>query len=896
MTLNPGTRIGPYEVVSLLGAGGMGEVYRAHDAKLNRDVALKVLPPSLGHDPDRMARFRREAQVLASLNHPNIAHIHGFEDSGDTHALVMELVEGQTLADRIAHGPMPLADALPIAKQIAEALEAAHEQGIVHRDLKPANVKVRDDGTVKVLDFGLAKALDPSASGDPGASPAVMNSPTLTARATQMGVILGTAAYMAPEQAKGKPVDRRADIWAFGVVLFEMLTGRRGFEAEDISETLAAVLTREVDWNALPAATPSRVKALVRDCLVRDPKQRLRDIGDARRAIDRMIDGPQEDAEPAPAAAAIAPPAPAWRRYLPWAIAVASLSAVAVVMALTGRPAPAAPQLVTRAITPMKDSTWFPAISRDGTKIVYSTVSQAGVSMSLRLADQFEGRGIPGTTDALFPVLSPDGQWVAFTVLTESKIKKILLTGGTPSTLCEGTFQLGGTWGEDNTIVFPGAKGLMRVSAEGGTPQALTTVDGAKGETGHSRPQFLPGGRQVLFTIAMKDAAAGPQFAVLDLATSTYRIVAKGGIKGRYLPSGHLSYMRESTLFAVPFDLKRLATTGGEIPVVEQVSTQGPAGSGEYDASDNGLLVYLSMAGGATGTTLAWVDRKGATEPLKGQSTRLWGTGRLSPDGRRVANAIERTSGGVSDIWVFDVERGTPTRLTFTGTNDYPVWMPDSKRVIYSSDVDGKLGVYVVPADGSGPPAPVLATPSRVTPTAVSPDGRSLLYTQAEKGQGRIMMVTLQESGAAGEPKPLHPASSSELEAVFSPDGRWVAYTSLESGAPDVYVHAFPGGGAKVRVSTEGGGRARWSRDGRELLYWKNLPSTALVSVDIPPGSDMRPGAPHVLFQGLYGTTWDITPDRSRFLVELTSAQAISQMALVTNWFEELRRRAPAKK
>jgi serine/threonine-protein kinase len=893
MSLTPGTRVGPYEVVSLLGAGGMGEVYRARDAKLNRDVALKVLPASLGQDPDRLARFRREAQVLASLNHANIAHIHGFEDSGDTHALVMELVEGHTLADRIAHGPMPLADALPIAKQIAEALEAAHEAGVVHRDLKPANIKVRDDGTVKVLDFGLAKALDPTISGDPSASPTVMNSPTLTARATQLGVILGTAAYMAPEQAKGKPVDRRADIWAFGVVLFEMLTGRRGYDAEDISETLAAVLTREVDWTALPAATPVRVKALLRDCLVRDPKQRLRDIGDARRAIDKMLEGPLD--EPAPTPAAVAPPpVAAWRRVLPWAIAVLAIAASAFFALSRGTPAPAGSPLVSRAVTDLKVPAFFVNVSRDGTKIVYTALAEGGVALAVRPIDQFGGKVIPGTTNAVYATFSPDGQWLAYGTLSSAKVSKIQVSGGTAITLGDGDFSLGVSWGEDNSIVFAGPKGLMRMSAEGGTADTLTTVDNAKGETSHTRPQFLPGGKQLLFTIGLKDQPAS-QFAVLDLKTRTYRTVARGGLNGRYVPSGHLTYVRDGTLFAAPFDLTTLSVTGGEIPVVERVSTNGTAATADYAVSDAGLLVYLAADAQASGTTLAWADRKGVTEPLKGQSTRSWGTGRLSPDGRRVANAIDRPDSGGQDLWVLDVERGTPTRLTFAGNADFPVWTPDSKRIIYSGNTDGKNGVYQVSPDASGPPTLLLSTDTRVEPSSVSPDGRTLLYTEPGKKR-RIMVVTLSDKGVAGEPKPLHDTSSAETDGEISPDGRWVAYVSAESGAPDIYLHAFPSGGAKIRVSTEGANRVRWSHDGRELVYWTTPPSMSLVRVATPPGAEVRLGAPEVLFKGLFGTTFDVTPDPSRFLIELTTAQIGSQLAIVTNWFEELRRRAPAKK
>ena len=888
MALNDGERIGHYEIVSKLGEGGMGEVYRARDPKLNREVALKVLPPSLAGDPDRLARFRREAQVLASLNHPNIAYIHGFEDGGERHALVMELVEGPTLAERIAVGPMPASDALPIAKQIADALEAAHEQGIVHRDLKPANVKVRDDGTVKVLDFGLAKALDPmlSASGDP--SPAAMNSPTLTARATQLGVILGTAAYMAPEQAKGRPVDRRADIWAFGVVLFEMLTGRRGFDAEDISETLAAVLTREVDWTALPPATPSRLRALLRDCLVRDPKQRLRDIGDARRAIDRMMTEPAED--PAPAAAVVAAArTPGWQRLLPWVLAAAGLGIGAFsVWSATRSPTGPAP-VVTRAFTQLKDFAVLATISRDGSKIAYATIGGAGTALALRQSDQFEGKIIPGTEDGGWLTFSPDGQWLAYSTVTSSKIKKIPITGGTSITLADGTFQRGAAWGDDSTIVFAGPKGLLRVSAEGGTPEALTTIDEAKGEAAHVFPYFLPDGRHLLFTLRMKDTAAAPQFAVLDLQQRTYRTVGKSGINGKYVRSGHLTYVRDNTLFAVPFDLKTLAVSGSEVPVVEGVAMEGPADNGDYDVSDHGLLVHFTTDTTSAGTTLAWGDRNGAVKELPGQSKRMWGTGRLSPDGRMVANAI---IAGNRDLWVFDVQRGTSTRLTFGGENDLPIWTRDSKHIIYSSLVENKPGISMVPADGSAKPVVLLTTEKDAVPSSISPDGRSLLFTQS----GRIRVTSMAEPGKAGTPKPLHDAPASEGEAEISPDGRWVAYVSMESGAPEIYAHAFPDGGAKVRISTAGGSRPRWSRDNRTLYYWTGAPSMSLISIAIPPGQTLQPGEPKTLFTMLSGTTFDVTPDPDRFLIELISDRGGARLALVTNWFEELKRRAPARK
>jgi serine/threonine-protein kinase len=896
MPLTPGTRLGPYEIVGPLGAGGMGEVYRARDSKLNRDVALKVLPASVAGDPERLARFRREAQVLASLNHPNIGQIYGFEDSGAIHALVLELVEGPTLADRIASGPLALNDALPIAKQIAEALEAAHESGIIHRDLKPANVKVRDDGTVKVLDFGLAKALAPESS--PG-QPNPSNSPTLTARASELGLILGTAAYMAPEQAKGRTVDKRADIWAFGVVLYEMIAGRRGYEAEDVSDTLAAVLTREVDWAALPAGTPPRVRALVRDCLVRDPKQRLRDIGDARRAIEQVISGAPDVAAPPPAAA-IPAAASSKGRLVPWMIAAIAVLAAAAMAWRQFRPAPAPPAApVTRARMPLKDLSGFVNVSRDGTKLVY-TVSggPSGFSLALRALDQFEGKLVPGADGALFPLFSPDGQWIAYSGSSQNKIRKIPITGGTSITLCDGTLGYGGAWGEDDTIVFGGPKGLLRVPAGGGTPQPLTTLDGTKNEAAHTRPQFLPGGRQLLFTIVTAGSAEGPQFAVLDLQTNKYRTVVRGGDNGRYVASsresGHLTFVRDATLFAVPFDLARLTVTGAEAPVVEGISTVGPQGTGDYSSSDDGVLVYSENLS-QQGTVLAWANRQGVVQPVPGQVPRKWGTGRLSPDGLRVANAIEGDKGW--DIWIADLQRTTMIRLTFGGDNDLPVWTPDGLRVVYGGAVDGKRGIYSVLADGSSRPELVLATDSAVTPSSITPDGKALLYSQLVDGRSRILVLPLAGDAASRQPHPLHDASGGEGDAQVSPDGHWVAFASSETGSSEIYVLSIDGSGGKVRVSTQGGRNPRWARSGRELFYWSNSPGNAqLFAAAVQVSPSLQVGATQGLFQFAPGTTWDVAPDGTKFLVEATSLGGGSVFATVTNWFDELRRRAPAKK
>jgi serine/threonine-protein kinase len=888
MSLTPGTRIGTYEIIAAIGEGGMGQVYRAHDTKLNRDVALKILLPAVAGDPDRLARFKREAQVLASLNHPHIAHIHGFEDSAATHALVMELVEGPTLAERIAQGPVAAPEATAIAKQIAEALEAAHEAGIVHRDLKPANVKVREDGAVKVLDFGLAKAMDPAASSSAGA----MNSPTLTARGTEFGLILGTAAYMAPEQAKGKVVDKRADIWAFGVVLFEMLAGQRAFKGEDISDVLAAVLRQDIDWSALPKDTPKNLRRLLARCLERDPKKRLRDIGDAWTDLD----APAIE-EPAALAAApvVTPRKSLVATVLPWAVALLVSGAVITWALLRTPPVPT--RNVTRASVTVNGFTAFASLSRDGSRLAYTAVADASTAvLVLRSMDQFEGKPVPGAINAAFPMFSPDGQWIAYCTPDQpGKIKKIPVTGGTSITISDGNFFLGSTWGDDDTIVFTGPKGLMRVPAGSGTPQALTTVDAAKGEAAHVRPQFLPGGKQLLFTVNPVNSADGAKFAVLDLAKGTYRTIAKGGVNGRYATSGHLTYVSGTTLFAVPFDLGRLEVTGNEVPVIEGVSINGAEGTGDYTVSDAGLLVYIEGDSQNVGTTLAWVNRKGVTEVLPGQARQQWGTGRSSPEGRRIANGIKSEKG--VDIWVQDVQRGTPTRLTFGGDNDNPVWTPDGAHIIYTGTKDGKSGLYSIAADGSGKPQLVLATDRPAVSSAVTPDGKMLLFDQVGPEKRRqIFVVALPTGGAPATPHPLHEAASSEAGAQVSPDGRWVAYQSNESATVEIYVQPFPGPGAKQRISTQGGQRPRWSRTGRELLYWANIPAARMMSVDIPPGQTLNPGAPKDLFGLVVGTTWDVTPDPDRFLIELTSGTSGTTIATVTDWFEELRRRAPAKR
>jgi eukaryotic-like serine/threonine-protein kinase len=889
MSLSPGTRLGSYEIVSAVGAGGMGEVYRAKDTTLNRDVALKLLPASFEQDPDRVTRFRREAQLLASLNHPNIAQIYGFESG----ALVMEFVDGEDLAQRLARGPLPLDEALPIARQIADALDTAHEQGIIHRDLKPANIKVRPDGTVKVLDFGLAKALAPDSL--PGMAEA-SNSPTLTMRATQMGVIIGTAAYMAPEQAKGRVVDRRADVWAFGVVLYEMLAGKRAYDAEDISETLAAVLTREVDWTKLPEATPARLRGLLHDCLVRDPKQRLRDMGEARRILDQVMSGAPESSVtglPAPAGPAATPtPARAWTRLVPWMVAALALGAAAFTTGrmLTTPSPPSAPVVRSREV--LKDPSGLMDLSRDGTEIVYMAANaNSGFVLAVRELDQFDGRTLPGTEGAYYPHFSPAADWILFAL--NGKLEKIQVTGGASIALCDGDLTHGAAWGEDDTIVFSGPKGLMRVPASGGTPQPLTTLDEAKGETAHIRPQFLPGGRELLFTVVSRSPDS-PQFAVLDLQKGTYRIVAKGGDNGRYVDAGYLTYGRNGTLFALPFDLATLSAAGSEAPVVQGISAIGPTGTADYAVSANGVLAYSeTLAQG--GTSIAWADRKGAPTPIPGDMRRQWGTGRLSPDGRRLANGVIGDQG--TDLWVVDLTRGTATRLTFGGTNDLPVWMPDGRALIYSGAANGKAGLYRVLADGTGKPELLLETPSP-TPTSVTPDGKAVLFTQlGPNGHARIMKLALEATPASSTPEVVYQSATGNGEGQVSPDGHWLAFVSTETGRAEVYVMPFPGPGAKVQVSTNGGLRVRWAKSGREVFFWNNANGNATLLGAAIQTTPLTAGVPHALFTAFSGTTFDVAPDGEHFLVETVGdATTGAVFATVSNWFDELQRRAPRKK
>ena len=897
MPLAPGTLVGSYEIVEVLGAGAMGEVYRARDRKLNRDVAMKVLLDSGAATHERVARFSREAQTLASLNHPHIAQVYDIQEHSTAGpCIVMELVPGRTLAQMFTSGPMVVGDALTIARQIADALEAAHDAGLVHRDLKPANIKIRDDGTVKVLDFGLAKsAVAASGSAGSGSSSDIVNAPTIASaeamtspglRAgssghvmTQEGVIMGTPAYMSPEQAKGRPVDKRTDIWAFGAILYEMLTGRGAFHAEDISETLAAVLTRQIDLADLPANTPERLRRLIRRCLARDLKQRLRDIGDARLIIEEILSGAPES-EPFRQIRESA-----WQRYMPWAITAAAVVAAAV-MGVRGTSAPVvdAPRPVTRSVTGLGLLSGFVAVSADGTQLAYTGSGPSGFYVTLRRLDRLDPQIIPGTEDGRFPVFSPDGRAIAYTV-GSGGVRRVSIAGGDQIDLCPGDFSNGAAWGADNTIVFSRKNGLVRVPATGGTPQPVTTL-GAN-EIAHVRPQFV--GDRLLFTIRKNNAM--PRFAVVE--NGSYREIANGGDNGRFVASGlapdvgHLLYGRDETLFAVPFDIRRLEPVGNEVPVVDRVSSVGPFWMADYAVSDRGLLIY-SRAQGTEDRALSWIDRSGRAEatPTSAQLA----SPRLSRDGTRAVGLIA-DAGGRQDISVLDLTRGTATRLTFEGQVRAPIWTLDGRRVIYGSTDGAAHGIYVTESDGSTKPRLAFTTSGRASPVAIAPDNQTVLFTD----QARIYVRKL-DAPATESAKPLHESPpGQEGAAQISPDGHWVAYTSNESGRFEIYLHEFPGGGRRERVSLNGAQFVRWAAGGRELIYW-NTGQTGnfnVTSVSVETTPALRLGQPKVLFTMTDAQVTDFTADGTRGIGWLAKGGTPTTFVTVTDWFEELRAKAP---
>jgi len=900
MALGTGDRAGVYEVGSLLGAGGMGEVYRAKDTKLGRDVALKILPASFTNDPERVARFRREAQVLASLNHPHIAQIHGLEEVDGAQFLVLEFVDGESLEKRIARGPIPVDEALSIAKQIAEALEAAHEKGIIHRDLKPANIALTKDGQVKVLDFGLAKAAEATSG-----SFDTVTSPTITSPATMTGagVILGTAAYMSPEQAKGKAADKRSDIWAFGCVLYEMLAGKRVYAGHEVSDTLAWVLTKDPDWAALPAKTPWPIRKLLRRALEKDRTRRLCDIGDARLEIDETLTtrgtaSSVQDAE-----------TPRWRHILPWALAtVLGAGLVAVLWAPWHRQPSdtghGAIRLDVDLGTPLAPINLGPdaILSPDGTRLVLVVQNSNGKSQLLtRRLDQAQRMEMRGSEGAYAPFFSPDGQWVGF--FAGGKLKKTQLDGGEPVTLCDAPAGRGGSWGEDGNIIaaLETETGLSLVPSTGGKVVPLTAL--APGETSHRWPQVLQGGKIVLFTSTTTfsnfDEAS---ISALSLADHTWKIVLeRTGFYPRYVPTGHVIYVTKGTLFAVSFDAVTLHARGQPAAMIEDVSNDTGFGFARFDVSAKGVLLY--RRGRTEGMrTMSWMDSTGRLESLPLEPA-VYQFPRISPDGGQLI--WMENQGPTADLWTYDWRRGSKTRLT-NGKDVYahPVWSPDGRYVVFGSS----RGMLWTRADGSGKPQPLTTSKAPQRPTSFTPDGRRLAFWELNAAGSRIQTVLLEESSGqlrASSPELFLEMSSPQPHPAFSPDGRWLAYADTESGSYEVYVRAFPDKGTRRLVSNGGGMMPVWSRNGRELFYRTDdnriRVTTYAVKEDMFVADKPRVWSDARLANTGLTPNFDLAPDGKRFAVLLPAErpeppEAQSHVTLITNFFDELRRIAPTKK
>jgi eukaryotic-like serine/threonine-protein kinase len=893
LSLTLGTRLGVYEITARIGEGGMGQVFRARDTKLDRDVAIKILPESFAHDAERLARFLREAKTLASLNHSNIAGIYGLEEGGGSTALVMELVEGEDLSQRFARGAVPLDDALPIAKQIAEALEAAHEQGIIHRDLKPANIKMRPDGTVKVLDFGLAKAMEPAvASG-------VSQSPTITTPAmTQAGIILGTAAYMSPEQAKGRTADKRSDVWAFGCVLYEMLTGSAAFGGGDdtVSEVLAAVLKSEPDWSALPASTPAAVETLLRRCLTKDPRERLHDIADARLEI-RDVGTRSSEGAPASArtnrlawtlAATFGVVALVLGSLLAWSVARPSVQIAAyrsLILPPVGDVNAAASE--SRTGVPSARRGFGLALSPDGSHLALVAPGPAGgLVLWVRPLDSARARPLAGTERASNPFWSADGRQIAF--VAEGKLKRVDASGGPVLTLSDRARNFStGTWSRDNVILFVAADGsILRMSATAGAASASPAISrGASKEGAHTSPVFLPDGRRFLYAVGAEERTGGAVY-VGSLDSSERVKLIDNALLPAYA-SGFVLFVRDDTLMAQRFDAGRLALDGEPVAVAEQLRVAGaPAASGVYAVSQTGVLVY--QEGVIAKSALVWLDRSGRELGTLSEP-RGFSYVQLSPDQRHLAVSVNDDATRTRDVYLFDTARGGLTRLTSEPTDDFsPAWSPHGDRLAFAGRRQGdrSLNLYATNVSGTGEKR-LLDLDDVEIPTSWSPDERFLLFQTPSPGAD-IKVLSL----ADGQVSSLVGTRFTEGSAQFSPDGRWVAYSSDETGRTEVYVLPFQRAGPRVPISTDGGGSPRWRHDGKELFYIRGTNTLMGVAVS-PSAASLDVGAASPLFQSRFRSEnfpYAVASD-GRFLVNRpVDDETPSGITLVVNWPATLRK------
>jgi eukaryotic-like serine/threonine-protein kinase len=883
MAISVGEKLGPYEILSAIGAGGMGEVYKARDTRLDRVVALKLLPDAFLRDRERMVRFEREARVLASLNHPGIAALYGFEQNDGIPFLVMEYVPGETLS-----GPMPADDAITIARQIAEALEAAHESGIVHRDLKPANIKLTPEGRVKILDFGLAKALE-----NPMAENARSQLVTLTAPATESGVIMGTPAYMSPEQAKGKSVDRRADIWAFGCVLYELLAGQRAFKGDSQADTIAGVLSREPDWNALAADIPVRTRQLLRRCLKKDPHDRLRDIGDARLELTELL----TDA-----------PAATERRQrstilgtLAAVIAVVALAVLALVWRRMDSPLvrPVTRTVITLSPGERLAVDLFPALalSPDARRLVYVATKDGRRQIYNRPLDRFEATPIPGTEGGVSPFFSPDGQQIGF--LADGKLKTLTLNGGLPTTLVDLGDLRGASWGSDGSIVLTpsGAmgEGLSRLAVTGRALRSIKPPDINRPQKTERWPDLLPGGRAALFSEYGSESVEQAPIGLAMLDSGERRMLRVTGSSPRYATPGYLLYGRGGDLLVAPFEITNLEISGESVSLENAVMTDAQTSAVQFSVAGD-TLAYIPGGIRMPERSVLLVDRRGETRSLL-EARRPYLYPRLSPDGTRLAFGI--SEGSNRHVWIYDLNRKTTNRLTFGGGNSLtPVWSPDGKRVVFISDRgSGMQNLYWTQSSGGASEERLTTSLLSQNPASWSPDGKWLLYQELDPNTSYDIWVLPVSGSSPSErkPRPWLRGPYAERQPQFSPDGKWVAYTSNETGRYEVFVQAFdPAAGGKRQISTEGGMEPTWSRNGRELFY-RNVGRMMVVDVSTKPS--FAHGSPKLLFEGHYFmgpsvANYDVTADGQHFVMlqPVDSSTGSTQIHIVQNWQAGLKR------
>lgn len=916
------SHLGQFEILGPLGAGGMGEVYLARDTKLHRKVAIKVLPPSLSEDPDRLSRLRREARTLAALNHPNIGILYNFQETDGIHYLVLQLVEGESLEERLLRGPLHLEDALAIFVQVARALEAAHERGIVHRDLKPGNIMVTEEGETKVLDFGLAKAFQISTEdSESTARPGTQN-------LTAIGIAVGTPAYMSPEQARAKGVDRRTDIWAMGCTFYESLTGKPPFSGNTPADVITSILRETPDWDALPANTPEGVRTLLRRCLERNPEERLKDAGDIAIRLEEalatldsgLIKVP--DAKGREESGVARTPVPASSHFALFAVIVATVCAGLLAWAVLGRTprteAPAVVQATPKPTPkpvrrfsiglspkyPLKQPNAFMgdaviAISPDGSTLVYVTKSGSETQLISRRLDELDAHIIPGTEGAWNPFFSPDGQWLGFqerNAGAESRIMKIPLQGGIAIALADCELPIGAVWGDDDVIRYGRnlGSGIWKVSAQGGTAEAITTPNPEMRETIHGSPQSLAGGAVLLYGAAHvpPDADHGDIYVKSDISGDK-KIIARNVGRTSYVPTGHLVYPRKGTFIAVAFDLDSLTTKGHEIPITEKGMASDKTIPTNYTFSDDGTLVYVPVAdAGNDARTLVWVDREGREESIQAPA-RQYRSIRLSPDGTEVVADIIRGN----TLWVHNFARDQSRRLTFSAVGARsPVWTPDGRRIVFYSAYSEVTGVYWRRADGGGARKHLISHADFPYPQSITPDGKTLLF--APVASFKLFQVSLDGKGAAEK---LLDGKFAERNIRISPDGKWISYESKEAGRYEVYVQSYPVSQSKWQISRAGGEDPIWSRDGNELFYWEGDRLMA-VRVELEPTFSF--GTPTPLFEmpskvpgALYDVPYDVSPDGKRFLVIKGAGESAwaTELIVVRNWFEELKRLVPVE-